>query len=227
MISPLCVFTADYHYPPVDSGLLRRSCARLDIDLQFYGSGKTWPGYGIGKLVGPLEFLKTRTEPFCLYTDSQDSFLVRDTQAIIEAYARCGSPQVLLSAEKNCYPERDWAGEYPVSSSPWRYICAGGWMGTRKCLIAALEEVADGDVFRRDSFCDQRCWTDWYLRHPNGKLRASLDTNCEVFQSLFWEDEMTDDGQNKKTFTRPCVFHFNGRTHGEHEWYRRITSDAV
>lgn len=224
----LLTFCCDYSVPPVDMSLLRRSCERVGIDLQTYGSGKSWPGsYGVAKILDACDFMKTRSEDICLYTDSQDSFLVYGEQKILEAYERCGSPMILLQAEKNCYPERNWASEYPVSRSPWRYICAGGWMGKREALIQSLEELADSEQFRMDSFCDQRVWTDWYLRYPTAQLRAALDTNCEVFQSLFWRDEMTDDGFNLITGTRPCIVHMNGRTHGEREWYQRITGDAL
>ena len=100
-------------------------------------------------------------------------------------------------------------------------------MGTRSALIATLEELLAGEQYRMNSFCDQRCWTDWYLRHPNGKLRAALDTNCEVFQSFFRTEDVMDNGFNVVTATQPSVFHFNGRTHGEREWYRKITGEIV
>jgi len=224
MPEPL-VFTANYTWPDVDWSLLKRSAERVGVDIQTYGDGKGWPGYGVGKLVGPLEFLRGRTEEVVLYTDSQDSFLVHDAETILNGWMRCGAPQVLLQAEKNCYPEPTWEPEYPRNDSSWRYICAGGWMGTRTSVIAALEEIISGDQFKENSHCDQRCWTDWYLRHPSGKLRATLDTNCEVFQSFFTETEVANDGRNLITGTRPSIFHFNGRTHGEREWYKRITGD--
>jgi len=223
----LLVFCSDYVHPKADRSLLTRSCERVGITLQTYGHDRNWPGsYGVAKILHALEFLKTRTEDVCLYTDSQDSLLVHDAHAILNAWMRCGAPHVLLQAEKNCYPEPSWEPEYPRTDSPWRYICAGGWMGTREGLIAALTELAEGEQFAKDSFCDQRCWTDWYLRHPSGKLKAALDTNCEVFQSMAGTGEIREDGLNTATGTRPSVWHFNGRVGGESMWYRGITGDA-
>jgi hypothetical protein len=99
-------------------------------------------------------------------------------------------------------------------------------MGTREGLIAALTELAEGEQFAKDSFCDQRCWTDWYLRHPSGKLRAALDTNCEVFQSMAGTNEMDGDGVNTTTGTQPSIIHGNGRVPGIPEMYRRVTGDV-
>ena len=222
----LLVFCTDYSIPPVDRSLLTRSCERVGVDLQTYGNGKSWPGYGVGKIIDALEFLNSRAEDVCLYTDSQDSFLAYGADKILAAWERTGRPQVLLQAEKNCYPESSWSAEYPQVDSPWRYICAGGWMGTREGLIAALTEIAEGGQFSKDSFCDQRCWTDWYLRHPTSQLRARLDTNCEVFQSMANSGEVLWDGFNATTGKRPCAFHFNGRVGKELEFYRSVTGDV-
>src|SRR6185295_6080725 len=144
----LLVFGCDYTHPPIDISLLRRSCERVGIDLQTYGNGQAWPSYGIGKITDALAYLQTRSESHVLYTDSQDSFLVHGEEEIMRGYERCGSPAVLLQVEKNCYPAGQWCSKYPKTKSPWKYICAGGWMGTREGMIAALQELQDGEQFQ-------------------------------------------------------------------------------
>ncbi len=224
----LLVFTMNYSRPPVDWSLLIRSGKRVGIEIASYGEGLGWPNsYGQAKIVDALGFLTERSEDIVLYTDSQDSFIARPAVDILAGYERAVSPQILLQAEKNCYPEREWGYDYPEVATPWRFICAGGWMGRRESLLQALDEIHCGELFKINSHCDQRLWTDWYLRFPGAQARAKLDTNCEVFQSMAGTGEMEDDGRNGVTKTYPSVIHFNGRVPGREEWYGKVTGDVL
>ncbi len=223
--SDLLVCTMNYTWPDTDISLLRRSCQRVGINLLTWGDGRSWPSYGPAKIEHARDWLKSRPEELVLYTDGTDSMLVHDASEIIAGWRRAGSPMVLLQAEKNCYPEPNWAREYPIpeSGSPWRYICAGGWMGRRLALVEALDQIMLRDLWRSGlGGCDQRDWTDWFLRHPGAQDLACLDTECDLFQSAFGGMEMDDAGRNLVTGTYPSVFHFNGRTEGREEWYAKL-----
>ncbi len=225
MSSNLLVCCMNYTWPDTDISLLRRSADRVGINLLTWGDGRSWPSYGMGKIEHARDFLKSRPEELVLYTDGTDSFICASAPTIIQGWERAGSPGILLQAEKNCYPEGNWASEYPVpaSGSPWRYICAGGWMGRRTDLIQAFDEIMLRDLWRSGlGGCDQRDWTDWWLRADGAQQLARLDTECQVFQSAFGTDELDETGRNTLTGTWPSVFHFNGRTPGREELYARL-----
>ncbi len=222
-MSSLLVCCMNYTWPDTDISLLRRSCARVGVNLLTWGDGRSWPSYGQGKIEHARDFLKSRPEELVLYSDGTDSFLRAGTDVIIAGWEATGSPDILLQGEKNCYPEGDWASEYPLTESPWRYICAGGWMGRREALIQAFDEIMMRDLWRSgNGGCDQRDWTDWFLRAEGAQERAKIDTECRVFQSLFQTQEMDSDGQNLVTGSYPSVFHFNGRVPGREEWYEKL-----
>ncbi len=223
-MSDLLVCTMNYARPPVDMTLLKASCERVGIPLATWGDGEGWPFYGVGKIEHARRFLLGRTEEFVLYTDSQDSLLVHGEHSIMDGWRLAGAPGILLQAETNCYPEGSWASEYPVPPrrSPWRYICAGGWMGRRLALIEALDQIMSRELWTSgEGGCDQRDWTDWYLRHPGARDLASLDTECEVFQSAPGE-QMAPDGMNLVTGSYPSCWHWNGRVPGREEWWKKI-----
>jgi len=198
------------------------SAKRLGLEVVSYGDGKPWPrSFGKAGIVDQLEFLKGRTEDVVLYTDSSDAFIANPN--ILEGWAAAGSPDILLQAEKNCYPDPEAALVYPESPTPFKYICTGGLMGNRKAIVQALEEIMWGGQFARDSYCVQRLWTDWYLRFPGAQQRAKIDHYCHVFQAMYLTHEMRETGRNCLTGTYPSVWHFNGKTSGMREWYELLT----
>lgn len=224
MADDLLVFTCDYSEPTVNLSLLRRSCELYDIPLATYGEGP-YPGHSIAKIRDAAKFLETRDEPFALFTDGADTF-VKDTAATILAkYQRVGS-LILLSAEKNCWPDATIATHYPIvdKRSPWRYINSGGWMGERRALIAALDYMSmEIEEYGND---DQKLWTRWYL-YGRGRLVSGIDSGCNVFQTMASaaSHELSPDGSNAVTHNTPSVYHFNGRTQGIGNWYRMLTGD--
>ena len=215
-MSDLCVFSTGI------KPLLRQSCADHGIELHEYGVGRPWPGMCVGKITEPLAFLKTRTEKYALFTDGEDSFIVNDEDHIIgefEANVSRWRP-ILISAEKNCYPDPELAEQYPESPTPWKYINAGGWMGKREALIMALGELQDSPFFGVSD--DQLCWHHWFLRY---RYLADLDSGCEVFQTMAGTDEFIPPGMNTLTLSCPSVIHFNGRTGMDgrmEQWYERL-----
>ncbi len=219
----LLVFTMDYTRPPMDRSLLDLSASNVGIKIESYGTGKPWPRhFGQAGVIDALEYLKGRSENLVLYTDSPDSFILGNEYQILDAWNRAGAPDILLQAEKNPYPDRDWTVFYPPCDTPWRYICSGGWMGRRGALIQMLEEIKNGELYRTNSYCVQRDFIDWWLHFPGARERAKLDYKCEVFQTMYMTEEMEEDGRNGITGTYPIVWHFNGKTPGMREWYARL-----
>jgi hypothetical protein len=229
MTDSLCVFTASYGTDKCD--LLRRSCGLVDIQLHTYGTGE-WQSYVHGKITGALDFLAGRDEPFAMYVDGHDSFIVDNAAAILDKYQRIGK-LITISAEKDVWPVNQGiaAAHYPYPQpphhqSPWKFINSGGWIGERGALIEALSRmhaVANG---RGD---DQLLWHEWYL-FLKGRLVTHIDSGCSIFQTMsgVHGHELSPTGENLTTFQRPSVVHFNGRLGNNGaigDWYRMMTGD--
>jgi len=226
-MNDLLVFTCNYG-DLTQTALLRRSCELVNIDLQIFGGGG-WPGYRQGKLVRAIDFLKTRTEPFALYTDGHDSIVLHDAAVILDKFQRIGT-SIVVSAEKNCWPDARLAGHYPYPqlpfhNSPWKFINAGGWMGNR---LALIEFLSVADTYNGDNLeDDQRCWTDAFLYNHAWRPLIHVDAGCRIFQTMggVGGHELGPNGENLITHQFPSVLHFNGRTPNIGLWYRTLTGD--
>lgn len=226
-MNDLLVFTCDYPAPPADISLLRRSCELYNVPLVTYGAGG-WPGYTRAKIVDAAHFLISREEPFAMYVDGRDTFLLNSAPEILEKYQRIGSP-VVIAGEKTCWPDAALGTHYPYPkppfhNSPWRFINSGGWIGGRYAIIEALRIARSYEnTWQSD---DQRCWTEAYLR---GGIRSftTIDAGCQIFQCMggIGAHELGPTGENLITHQKPSVLHFNGRTPHIGMWYRNLTGD--
>lgn len=224
----LLVFTCDYAEPKMNLDLLRRSCDLYDIELATY-TGAGYPGHKRGKIIDAAAFLRSRSEPFAMFADGQDVIVIDRAERILDTYQRIGS-EIVISAEKTCWPDADLGAHYPYPkppyhNSPWRFINSGGWIGERGALIAALESAGEynGPAFNDD---DQYCWTEWFLR-KGGRNHCTIDAGCQIFQSMGGTNshELGPTGENLITHQTPKVLHFNGRTPNIGLWYRNLTGD--
>lgn len=225
MTSDLLIFTCDYDDPKIDLRLIKRSCELARIDLQTYGDGG-FPGLAKAKITDAAAFLEKRTEPFAMFTDGFDSFIIHSPAEILDKYQRSGN-LILVSGEKNCYPYDNMATHYPiVNRYPWRFVNSGGWIGERLALIQALHEMEE--LIPEYGENDQLIWTMWYL-HRRGRLITNIDTKCDVFQTMagLGSHELHPDGSNSVTLAHPSVFHFNGRTPNRDTYYRTFTGDQA
>lgn len=191
-VSDLLVFTAN----PDD--LLLQSARRVGIEIAAY-TPNPWGDFVNGKTRRGAEFLRTRTEPFAMWTDGYDSLILKPEADILSIL----TAPVLISAERNCFPDSHRAEEFPDTGSLPRFLCAGCYIGRREELIAALEVVLSlattGD--------DQRAWTSAYLAGAVPGLK--IDHERRIFHSMGDGDPVGDS----------CVIHFNGRVPGLREFW--------
>lgn len=144
-----------------------------------------------------------------LYTDCFDTLCFTDSQEVIKKYEdRFRSPKMLISAEKNCYPLWERAGEYPDCPTPWKYVNGGGWM----VEIEYFKELCKIENLTNESH-DQVWLMDVYLRNKE----IQVDNNCEIFQTIAFsnrEEWIKEEGRfrNVGTNTLPVFFHGNGHT---------------
>jgi hypothetical protein len=177
---------------------------------------RPWSGFK-DKLVAMSEFLATLppTDVVC-FVDGYDvtCFGLEDSTEVLEKFKRM-NVDVLFSAETSCYPWSHVQPLYPSTTSIYRYLNSGGYMG----YVAALQQVLSRDMSA--SPCDQGYMTYYYLNHvhdKNATFKMELDRSCVIFQTAYaipWSHFLMRDGRlyNKVTNTRPHFLHYNGQQH--------------
>ena len=128
----LVVLTPAYYSDIRAIGYLLDSCRLLDVPLEPYGLGQPYLGWIAVKVHGLLPMLRGQQDAgrtHFIYTDGGDSFFLAGMDEIVGKYQQLGSPGILLSAEKDCYPISEISLRFPDPGTPFRYINAGGFMG--------------------------------------------------------------------------------------------------
>ena len=221
-------------------------CLQLKRSLSHFG-------YELDTLIHPFQFggqmkhiyewCKSNWGDF-LYTDGWDTFALAPVEELItkwEKFKELGC-EVLLSAEKNCYPLRETADYYPKEKCRWRYVNGGGMMGTCEGFVRMFEDgTLDGTHERND----QQWLAEQYIRskgeYPDKFPRKNttniwLDTQCEIFQTIAFENDydfirmvepITEYKNgwkdrlrviNNETGSRPIFFHGNAHTPMQKIW---------
>jgi len=176
---------------------------------------RPWSGFK-DKLVAMNEFLATLppTDIVCFVDGYDVTCFLEDNTEVLEKFKAFGV-DVLFSAETSCYPWSHVQPLYPSTSSIYRYLNSGGYMG----YVAALQQVLSRDMSA--SPCDQGYMTYYYLNHvhdKNATFKMDLDRGCVIFQTAYaipWSHFLMKDGRlhNKVTKTQPCFLHYNGQQH--------------
>jgi GR25 family glycosyltransferase involved in LPS biosynthesis len=196
--------------------LLRTSAERFAIPLNNLGLGVVWEG---GDMTGPgggqkinlvKSFLNTVDEnDLVLFVDGYDVIINDNIQTIVERYNDMGG-DVVVAAEKNCWPSKDMEGKFPPSHTAYRYPNSGlyiGRAGSLKLLFG--EEITN----RQD---DQLYLQQAILKSPEMNVRVVLDVENYIFQCIASTNEaeviVKANKQLLNTETRccPCILHGNG-----------------
>ena len=229
-MSHIHFFTTKYGYEQ-NAGLwkfLRLSAQKCGVEVGGWGERENaLPSFYQNRIINMICYLESISDDYVLYCDSRDSLIVYyDPGLAIKNLESYGKP-LLVQAERNCFPYPDLAGRYPVISTPYKYLNAGGIFGERKYLLQKLRDLkkyheAMGTPEEAES--DQGLWTIHYLDTQS----FALDYKCKVFQSMYLaedEDCYVEDRRLRNKFfpgSEPMVIHFNGNTPGIRDWYKRI-----
>ncbi len=231
-MSSIHVFGTKYGYTqnPTLWRPLSLSAAACGVTVHGYGEEyDQFPThYYQAKITDVIKYLETVDAKHVLYIDTRDSIFTRWSEAdALEALACYGAP-MLISAEKNCYPHSYLADNYPVVTTPWKYVNSGGYLGERAfildCLKKVVEKIEGCWGIRIQDASDQGEWTAAYL---NGAGLA-LDVECRLFQTMFMEEDgdfsMVGHAFQNNFFpgSRPQILHFNGNATGIDRWLKDI-----
>lgn len=202
-----------------------------------YGLGEPWPGLYQGKVVDLRRAIENVDSEYILVSDANDAFFLAEEDEILAKFhaAKCS---VLISGDRNCWPEPYLEPLYPQSESlwrysPWRYVNSGGYMGSKESLLKLLSIMQNLPTTMlpfesdRDWANDQFRLSLAYLTDLSvAGLTLGVDISCQVFQTMHsnaptdleWKDDRL---VNKITGSQPCHLHFNGNWPGMSEAFER------
>jgi hypothetical protein len=217
--------------PPDQARHISESCQALSLSLFVYGLDHPWPGLYQGKVIDLRRAIEEVDSEFILVSDANDAFFLADEREILEKFDRSGV-SVLVSGDKNCWPEIYLQQFYPPCSSPWRYVNSGGYIGHKESLLNLLTIMQS---FNRDMipFESDRDWQNDQFRLSLAYLTdltavgltIGIDISCQVFQTMHTSgDELTWEENrlhNRLTDSHPCHLHFNGNWPGISEAFER------
>jgi hypothetical protein len=147
-----------------------------------------WGGFGT-KLIETYNYLKKNphiTE--FIFVDAYDVVALSSPQEAIEKIK--DRTKMLISVEKNCWPNSSLASKYPKTDSEWKYINSGSYYSPSKLFIDMIE--ANPPLYIDD---DQLWMTNRFLNNPNDKV---LDYDCEVFQAYSFISDDDFGYENKR-----------------------------
>jgi hypothetical protein len=167
---------------------------------------------GIGSITArwKLEFISRMCERFAhfsriVFTDGWDVLFFGTKEEVAAKIPE----HLLISAERNCWPEGHLASQFP-SLSPWRYANAGMLSGSPQRLVEWIElAMATPDLEMMEQA--------WFNRRiVAGDLRITLDHTTELFYTASYDREdgalrPTAHGPwNSRFDTYPQFIHFPG-----------------
>ncbi len=147
-----------------------------------------------------------------LYTDAYDTFALAgpdELQNLCVSRIYLPECQMMVSAEKACYPHPEMAARYPATKSDWKYVNGGGFISTCEYFCKLYE---DGT---HDTETNDQVWlAEQFLKRQDEII---IDNNCDIFQTIAFEGIADFSYQekrmiNRKTGSKPIFIHGNGHT---------------
>lgn len=171
-----------------------------------------------------LEWLKRgeATTPYLLVADSWDIVFAESPEAILEEYQNFEA-DLVLNAEKNCFPLGHLADRFPDQGTPYRYLNSGFIIGRTEAFVTMLEHMYAHNIPAGYNTDDHRK-PDGGVEHPNDQgfitlayldqpvvmkldVRGSL---CHALCGVEAVDFSSSGIRNIETGVFPKAFHFNG-----------------
>lgn len=196
--------------------LLKTSAERFAINIKNLGEGVVWEG---GDMTGPgggqkinlvKQFLSTvGDDDLVLFVDGYDVIINDNITTILERYNDMGG-DVVVAAEKNCWPSKDMVDKFPDTHTAYRYPNSGLYIGK----VSSLKSLFSEDLTNRQD--DQLYLQQAILRSPTDGVKVVLDVENYIFQCV----AATNDAEvvvkankqllNTETRCCPCILHGNG-----------------
>lgn len=184
---------------------LKESCSFYGLKFGHYGFGERWKGSVECKIRMLIDYLGGIKKKYILFSDGFDSFMLANEKQILRKFKQLKTSVVASGS----YTKHIASPRYKTVDKPFKYICAGQFMGERRALIKGLQIMYSK---RGGEFSDNVMWDTAY-KHKWFKFK--VDHDCKLFQAMctVGEDMVYFKGEkiyNKATRTYPCSIHFNG-----------------
>ena len=147
-----------------------------------------------------------------LFIDAFDVLILSDKQEIVSRFLALDVP-MLMSMEMNCWPSDATAAHHPPTSSVFKYINTGGYIGWVKAVRNWLDAFDESLLSERS---DQGASHKLFIKNPEF---YGLDHWCAIFLCLCkvpLSAVLIDEAHKKITCTytnsSPCILHANGKS---------------
>ena len=211
---------------------LIKSCKENNVNINVDGIGSKWNG-NKDKPINFLKFLaECRDDQIVMFIDANDVIFYDNQENIKKKFLEFNK-NIVISAEKNCSPDKEISEYYPeeTKDETFRYINSGTYIGYVKDLKEMLNSYNSGnncikynqqdDNIPGGFISDQRCLHKYYLENLDKiavdhkqkiwSLGASTDRDnydIEGYNKLY----------NKITNEQSSVFH----TNGHRDWFNSL-----
>lgn len=169
------------------------------------------PWVGLADRIYKLaDYLREKNITYFVFGDAYDVLMLGTPEQFIKQNPLYNVTKLLYMGEKGCYPVWDYMDKYPKVYSPWCYVNGGCFAGYTRIFLNILDQNPIPANLN-----DQQWATENFLfRNQN---RIQIDYNCEVFQSIAFEDKedfALRQGRliNLVTVSAPIILHGNGQT---------------
>ena len=157
-------------------------------------------------LKSSLEDGRVASDDLVVFVDGFDVVLRGGVDAMAAAWQSYGSPELLMSAEQNCWPDKTLAPQFDAAfpTSRYRYVNSGTYAATAAVLVSLLpRDTAELAV----NGGDQIWWTRLFL--AGGAVSGDggkfvLDTHRRLAAAVY------DDGVSTVLGCTAPIIHFNG-----------------
>jgi len=186
------------------------------VEVKNLALSEVWEGFH-QKMIRMLEVSKSLPEnDIICFVDSYDLLVNADSETIINTFKLFNS-DIVFGAENNLHPGSLKEFYYPESSTQFRYLNSGFYIG----YVRAIRKMFSWKALEGD---DQEYMNRYFLENVNNSIK--LDTKANLVLNMYkvpWNKLIITKGKVNypELNTIPCFVHFNGAS------YLDINKDCI
>jgi hypothetical protein len=137
-----------------------------------------------------------------MFVDGYDVIINDTLPTILERYEDMGA-DIIFAAERQCWPDATMSPQFPVASTPYKYLNSGVYMGKVSYLKAFFNEAVPNDS-------DDQLWMQKRFLSPAWQSTGSANLDYEGYIFQCDDDIEIINGQLANGMCCPCIYHGNG-----------------
>jgi hypothetical protein len=187
-----------------------------NIEVKNLALSDVWQGFH-QKMIRMLEVSNTLPDDDIIcFVDSYDLLVNTDSETLINTF-KSFNRDLVFGAEINLHPGSLKDYSYPESSTQFRYLNSGFYIG----YVKAIRKMFSSKVLEGD---DQEYMNRYFLENINESIK--LDTEAKLVLNMYrvpWDKLIFSSGKviYPDLNTVPCFIHFNGMS------YLDINKDCI